>query len=63
MARITLYGDYTQFTISNNKIGDCVFDMIEFIEDEDEETWLQYIVSKKDIPRIIKILEEIQQVG
>ena len=61
MARLTLYGDDIQFIISNNRIGDCVIDMIEVIEDE--ETWLQYIVSKKDIPRVIKILEEIQQQG
>ena len=61
MARITLYGDDVQLIFSNNRIGDCIIDMIETIEDE--ETWLQYIVSKRDILRIIKILEEIQQGG
>ena len=61
MARITLYGDDVQLIFSNNRIGDCIIDMIENIEDE--EVWLQYIVSKKDIPRIIKILEKIQQQG
>ena len=61
MARITLYGDDVQLIFSNNRIGDCIIDMIENIEDE--EVWLQYIVSKRDIPRVIKILEEIQQQG
>lgn len=59
MARKTFYGDDTQLIFSNNRIGDCVIDMIETIEDE--EIWLQYIVSKKDIPKIIRVLEEIQQ--
>ena len=61
MARLTLYGDDIQFIISNNKIGDCVFDMIEVIEDE--EIWLQYIVPKRDIQKIINLLKEIQQGG
>lgn len=59
MARKTFYGDDVQLIFSSNKIGDCVIDMIETVEDE--EVWLQYIVSKKDIPKIIRVLEEIQQ--
>lgn len=59
MARKTFYGDDIQLIFSNNKIGDCVIDMIETVDDE--EVWLQYIVSKKDIPKIIRVLEEIQQ--
>lgn len=59
MARLTLFGDNDfQFIISNNKNGDCVFDMIEVIEEE--ETWLQYIIPKRDIHKIINILKEIQ---
>lgn len=59
MARKTFYGDDVQLIFSNNRIGDCVIDMIETVDDE--EIWLQYIVSKKDIPKIIRVLEEIQQ--
>lgn len=59
MARKTFYGDDVQLIFSNNRIGDCVIDMIETVEDE--EVWLQYIVSKRDIPKVIRVLEEIQQ--